>query len=168
MGRTAEEEATRKGGKVWDGFVVSSDPSDYSDCYFIITRKHPWITNNLTQWYGDDGKVWPKDLHLSPTVLLMWFVGDGNYVEKGGSKRIRIAMKNESDNTEKVYSYFDRVDLPRPSSDDGGECPAWKTDETLKLFNYMSNSPLMAGGPPRGFEYKFPDRYTAQSGEVTA
>lgn len=162
--QTAEEAAEKNGGTDFNGSTVSSDPADWSDAYRVRARSHPFITEMTTGWYGDSGyekKVWPEDIYLSPTVLLLWFVGDGSYKNDGTNRRIAIALNNEEGNEEKIDQYFQRVDQPEPSNwySSGSYRARWNIDQSKSLFEYMSQSPLMDDGPPRGFEYKFPEEY---------
>lgn len=54
-------------------------------------------TNNLTfynlrqRWYPQGVKVIPPDVKLTPTVLLMWYVGDGSVVEASRSYYIKLS-----------------------------------------------------------------------------
>lgn len=159
---TAEENAKVKRES---GFRPNAKAENYSDQYVVRTRSHPAVTK-LTSWYSSGEKVWPKDLELTPTTLLLWFVGDGHYDDKNGQKRIRIGMSNERENKEKVENYFTEQDLPSPSrwheyeSKSGRwDCEtAWNVKESKQLFDYMAQSPLY-GPTPWGFEYKFPEEY---------
>lgn len=164
LGETAAAAAERLGGTDIKGYELSSDPEDYSDAYLVQTRAHPFITRMTTRWYGDSGyekKEWPDDIHLSQTVLLLWYVGDGHYADKNANRRIKITLDNEEGNEEKINAYFNRVGQPEPSrwGKSGSYAAVWSVKESKSLFEYMNQSPLMDDGVPGGFEYKFPEEY---------
>lgn len=161
---TSEGACARMGGSDMKGYERSTDPDDWSDIYRVRTRSHPFITKMTTEWYGDSGyekKCWPDDLVLSPTVLLLWYVGDGYYNNKQQNRDVRIFLSNEEGNEDKIDQYCQQAGIPEPSrwekSGSYGAC--WNVSESKSLFEYMDQSPLMDDGPPDGFAYKFPEEY---------
>jgi len=132
------------------GFSPNADKSEYSDVYRWRTRRHPYVTK-LREWYDSGSKVFPPDIELTPTVLKHWYVSDGHYSDKGGSRRICMGIANEAANREKINSYFRRVDLPAPDWWSDTRCD-WDVEHSIELFEYM-------GTPPQGFKYKWPTRY---------
>lgn len=147
------------------GFDSDALEENYNDVHFLRTRTHPSITE-LTQWYQSGKKVWPVDLELTPTALLMWYVGDGCFHNNGGKRYVTIAMSNEREYKNKVEYYFEGVEVPKPSywseserHDGTFNCAAnWTVSDSKQLFEYMSQSPFW-NGPPPGFEYKSPIEY---------
>jgi len=136
------------------GFRPNADAKNYSDIYKWTTMSHPEL-EKFARWYSSGEKVWPENLDLTPTVLTHWYCGDGNWNNKQGHNFIQIGMKNEIQNTNKVSKYFSRRGLPTPTSYDGmpNNCIArFNVDESKQLWKYMR-------GPPRGFEYKWPEEY---------
>lgn len=160
---TATESAQKMEDSGINGNDYTADPNDFSDMYCVQTRSHPFITT-LTDWYGESGygdKVWPDDLRMTPTTLLLLYISDGSYATNAARRCIQITLENERDNEAKVCRYFERVGLPRPYWQNGGSsCDAiWTVAESKQLFEYMDQSPLMDDGVPDGFEYKFPTEY---------
>jgi len=126
-----------------DGNGVVSDNPTYQNVYRWFSRAHPWF-NTLRSWYTDSGKVWPRDIELTPTVLKHWYVGDGGLKDDG---IIRISTVNECENREKIAQYFTNANLPQPQWPEKTRF-SFSVDESKELFNYM-------GKPLRGFEYKW-------------
>lgn len=138
------------------GFRPDAKEENYSNKYSWRTKAHPKF-NEFREWYSTGEKVWPEDIKLTPTVLKHWYVGDGNYDNHESCERIKIAMSNEIENTEKVSNYFQSSGLPKPTNftefDNGfgKSCVAqWTTEDSHKLWDYM-------GKPLPDFEYKWPE-----------
>jgi hypothetical protein len=53
--------------------------------YVWETLVHTGLTEQRKRWYPDGKKIVPRDLVLTPTVLLHWYIGDGS-VKKPGPK----------------------------------------------------------------------------------
>lgn len=100
---------------VESGFSPNANVEDYHDVFGFQTRSHPFITE-LTGWYNSGTKVWPKNIDLTPTVLLILYVCDGCFDTSSGNRQIKISLANERENKDKIESYFVRVDAPRPLS----------------------------------------------------
>jgi hypothetical protein len=137
--KTSDEQAEMNRNS---GFHKSADGDNYQDVYRWMTRAHPQL-NSFRSWYDTGEKIFPQHILVSPTLLKHWYVCDG---DKQG-KRIRIASSNESDDLEKLVSYFDSVDIPKPKTT--GNRIYWSTEDSEKVFGYM-------GEPVPGFEYKWP------------
>jgi hypothetical protein len=148
---TAEESALDARKR---GFSQKANKENYSDLYRWSTRSLEELNN--FNWYKNGSKIWPDDINLTPTTLKHWYVGDGCFINECSSKRIKITMSNEVENTNKVDNYFKKVGLPSPSNysinkrDDGNKkCDAQFTQsQSEKLLEYM-------GEPLPDFEYKF-------------
>ncbi len=64
----------------------------------LISEK---LTYHYNRWYIDNKKILPKDIILTPLVLLHWYIGDGGFDScKGYLRQISIAAHN--------FSYEDR------------------------------------------------------------
>ena len=56
-----------------------------SSASVLYTPRSIEFTQFRKRWYPDEGKkIIPKDLSLSPTGLLLWFMGDGTRYKAGG------------------------------------------------------------------------------------
>lgn len=125
---------------------------EWNEVWRFQTRRLPEL-QRWAEWYGTDGKVFPPDVALTPLVLKMWYVSDGDrdYVPRGRDG-LRIAMNKERGNEEKIEAYFEDAGLPTPNSWDhhDGACRArWGGDDAEELWEYM-------GDAPEGFKYKWP------------
>jgi len=163
MYRSAAESAKRSRDT---GFNDDASDLDYSDIYRLYSTRSP-VFDTFRQWYNTGEKVFPKDVTLSPTVLKHWFCCDGSGGYNDGSHYIRISMCNESENIDKIESYFDDIGIPvswwekRTRPDGGDFCSArFGVEESAELIEYM-------GDPLPGFCYKWPDNY-GPSDTVTA
>lgn len=151
LDRTAEEqeEMAQKGG---NGFA--SDNPDFSPLYKLTFRTHTFF-NTLNEWYSTGEKVWPPDVTITPLLLKMLYVCDGNiHKDKrtaGSRPTIGITASNEQENSEKIADIFHRAGFEMYWS---GDCISVTTDESQAMWRYM-------GSPPPGFEYKWPENFKA-------
>lgn len=152
--RTAEESMNEQKKR---GIASKYDINNYSDIYHLRTSTHHEL-NKWHDWYSGSSKKWPENITLTPTVLKHWYVCDGHYDTAQHHDRIKIAMANEIENTDKVDSYFVSAGLPEPSNyniserqkSEGFSCVAvFSRQASAKIFEYM-------GEPVQGFEYKWP------------
>ena len=54
------------------------------DAHTLCFPTHPVFTELRDKWYPNGKKIIPKDLIITPTVFLHWFLGDGNYNKSHG------------------------------------------------------------------------------------
>ncbi|AGM11502.1 homing endonuclease with LAGLIDADG motif [Halogranum tailed virus 1] len=135
--------------KLGRGYSISKESNgNHKKKFQFTTRNNPNL-KEYSDWYSTGKKVWPSDIHLTPTVLTHWYVGDGHFNESNATPFIEISMANEIDNRDKVCDMFRRVDLPEPTFNYSSA--RWSVNESKELFEYM-NDPLP------GFEYKFPSQ----------
>lgn len=127
------------------GYTVNEE--NYNDIYVLRTRRLPYF-NKLNGWYSTGKKRFPK-IKLSPTVLKMWYVCDGSFVD---SRYPVIYSSNENDRKGFVLSLFDDINLNPSFTKSGGGAIQFKTSESRKFFNYI-------GEPVSGFEYKWPEEF---------
>jgi len=100
------------------------------------------------EWYSSGEKVWPEDIKLTPLTLKMLFVGDGTAAKThSGSKFIKICLKKERENKEKIEKMFERVGFEVKWH---GYSIRFTVQESRDIWEYM-------GSPPPGFEYKWPE-----------
>ena len=55
------------------------------------TSTHPEIFKQAKRWYPEGTKKVPEDVRITPTSILLWYLGDGCNVRLGISNRIRFA-----------------------------------------------------------------------------
>jgi hypothetical protein len=118
--------------------------------YKLITRR----LNSLKiydDWYGENGKVFPNDITLSPLTLKIWYCCDGDKsVDNRWSVKeyARISSHNEVQNKSKINKYFDELNFS-PNWNDGGRFTFGRYG-SYEFWNYI-------GEPLPGFEYKWPN-----------
>jgi len=127
------------------GYTVNEE--NYNDIYTLRTRQIPYF-NKLHEWYSTGEKRFPK-LYLSPTILKMWYVCDGSYVD---SKYPVIYSSNENDRKKFILSLFDETELNPSFTKGGGGTIQFKKSESNEFFEYI-------GEPVPGFEYKWPEKF---------
>ncbi len=133
------------------GLNENASVDNYETLYHWQTRSHPDL-NEYRSWYSDQGKVWPDDIEITPTVLKHWYCGDGSLHPDG---YISINVSNESGNESKLKGLFSNANLPTPTiteyqvRDNHRKCSIrWGVDDSEELFDYM-------GEPPQSYEYKW-------------
>jgi hypothetical protein len=141
--RSAEESARMNRE---NGFSEGALAKNYHDKYRLRTISHPSF-NMFSEWYSTGKKKWPSDIHLTPTVLKHWYVGDGDLNTTSSNKFLRISSVNEIENKDKVESLFEESSLPPPDNWEA-ERMVWNVENTEHLLSYM-------GDPLPGFEYKW-------------
>lgn len=124
------------------GFHKEGKGDNYNDVYRWMTRAHPYL-NKYRSWYSTGEKVFPEEIEMTPVVLKTWFVCDGDY----SPKYSRVRISSTSDNKEKLKTYFEDVQIPKPKST--GNRIYWSLDEARQVHSYM-------GHPVPGFRYKWP------------
>lgn len=136
-------------------FNKDASKDNYSDIYRWRTRTHPKLSE-FSKWYGREGKTFPENISLSPTILRHWYVCDGCYVNSGRNNYIEIGVSNENSSKNKLNRYFSEENLPQPKFDiserSNGSINAsirWSVQDSKELFQYM-------GGPVPGFKHKWP------------
>lgn len=57
------------------------------------TKTHPDIVKQAKRWYCQGKKKIPHDIRITPTSVLLWYLGDGSlsYTQKGNIARLRLA-----------------------------------------------------------------------------
>ena len=55
------------------------------------TLTHPDIVKQAQRWYPNGKKKIPKDVHITPTSILLWYLGDGSITKSGISYTVRFA-----------------------------------------------------------------------------
>lgn len=104
--------------KEFTQFMTNNAVSEYS--YFddrtqkiykgisLITRAAPALTNYFCQWYLDNVKIVPKNIILTPLILLIWFLDDGSaYYGKHGDVQFKLSTNGFS--KEEVHFLRDKL-----------------------------------------------------------
>ena len=58
------------------------------------TKAHPDFINQARRWYcgENESKVIPKDVRITPTSVMLWYLGDGSFTKHGcNSSHLRLA-----------------------------------------------------------------------------
>ena len=135
--RTAEESAAYTDG----------DPDKYNALYEARTVRHPELVKY--HWRKGGQKRFPR-IDLTPTVLKVWYCGDGGLGFASGSRYpgyAYISCANEEDRPEFLKSLFDPVPSVSPTVRGRGRICFTQSD-TNAFLDWL-------GGAPPGFEYKW-------------
>jgi hypothetical protein len=134
------------------GFSEETTEDKCKNVYQInFTNKEEY--KSLAYWYDSGEKVWPKDLELTPNLMLGLYVGDGSIRRFNGDRyegarpNLVITTTNEIENRDKIKSYFTEKGFDSPTITPPHI--VFSTDTSEKLWEYM-------GEPVPGFEYKWP------------
>lgn len=129
-----------------------SDEEYEAELYKLRTRRLKNFNKYRNKWY-DDEKRYPLDsIELTPTVLKMWYVGDGDMStdDRWNTKHYaRITCLNEMDRQEKINNLFQNLSF-QPNWNDGPRF-TFGLDGSKEFWDYI-------GDPVPGFEYKWPDK----------
>lgn len=122
---------------------VETDPH-LKDKYSFNTVIHPLFIE-FRDWYGDSGKLFPDDIDLTPLVAKVWYCCDGGLHWSGGNATPQFSAYNESENTQKVLSYFSDTDFDPTFPSTTVRIPQFQSDQFLDWM----------GDPLPGFQYKW-------------
>lgn len=130
----------------------SSFNDDQKIVYKLRTRRLSGLNKYRNNWYTEDGKRYPVDnINLTPTILKMWYVGDGSLStdDRWRTKHYaEISCYNEIDREDKLDSLFDNLDF-QPNMDINGKY-IFSLEGSKKFWSYI-------GDTVPGYEYKWPD-----------
>lgn len=135
-----------------DGFNPQAKAENYSDMYYLQSRRLPWLDEYVDKFTGE----WPcEEIELTPTTLKHYYVGDGCWHTSGNHDSIMLSMKNQVENMDSVKSMFEEAGFP-PSNiyvnEDGSGLKdvsmAFGNDTSREMFEVMGSS-------LPGFGYKF-------------
>ncbi len=133
--------------------IATLDHKVGNTAYLLVSRSYPGLSTIRKEWYPDGKKSPPDNLVLTPTVVLHWYLGDGNYRERGRcSKEVRIC------NT--AFPQTSRELLQRKLAKNGIETTlSWDTFRIRnrcidRFFEFIGSCPV-----PDSFGYKWPSSY---------
>lgn len=124
---------------------------NFEDIYRMLTPRHPQL-KNLSEWYGSEGKRFPEDLELTPTIAKMWYVSDGGLKQTSPNPTVSITSINENHRGEYLCSLFEEKGFNPIFT---GKDISFTVPESKKFLDWI-------GYPVPGFEYKW-DNITPQS-----
>lgn len=131
-------------------WLGATKESEYQDQYRWQSRGLESLSI-FSSWYGGNGKTYPDDIKITPTILKHWYAGDGNYNNNGTNSYISIGVSNESEEREKIYRMFNRANLPEPNRwNENNEKVeiVWNKNESGELIKFM-------GDAVPGYQYKW-------------
>jgi len=155
--KATAEESARHARKT--GLSENASEENYSDLYVLNGRKHPELSN-FEKWYESGEKKFPE-IKLTPKILKHWFCCDGTWHNTNNNNYIAIGLSNERAEKEKVGKMFDStpVEIARwnehKRKNGAGKVNCiieFSVEDSKKVWKWMGN-------PPKGFEYKWPDKY---------
>lgn len=128
-----------KGVEEKDGGKWTHEDTQY---YRVRTVCHPQF-NQFADWYGDEGKRFPDDVELTPTVVKYWFACDGGIAvdnpDRGGTyPRAEIHSGNESDNLERLAAWFEDLPVAVPATH--RNTFRWGSKGSRQLMRWMGDA----------------------------
>jgi hypothetical protein len=128
------------------GFSPNAVTENYHDVHTVWSRTNPYFDDTRTRWYTEEGKRFPENLSLTPTLAKFWYASDG-YLDVGRWGRPRVEIKSRNERT--------RADFLVNLFEEHGFSPQYRRhelrftcDDTERLIEWM-------GDPVPGFEYKW-------------
>jgi len=125
----------------------TSDSPEFKDVYRVSTWTMPGF-ERYVDWYGNNGKMIPVDVELTPTTLKMWYCSDGdlkhNKTSQNGRPRLRLSARSQDKGV--MMELF--AELGCDPTWCGGHM-TFNVADSGWLWDYM-------GHAPPGFGYKWP------------
>lgn len=124
------------------------DGWDSKDLYAITCYNHDELSDY--NWYsGGSGKRFPDVVELTPTVLKVWYAGDGGltWANRNSGVRASITAKSEIDRIDEIVGWFEKQLGLNPAHIAKGQI-RFSVGETEELLSYM-------GEEVPGFGYKW-------------
>lgn len=160
-GRIRKRTRTREETAESFGRTVPDNNKEFTYHYFN-TFYYKELKEQHIRWYPNNVKVIPKDIHITPLSMFIWFLEDGSaywgstkkihFYTNGFDKEYVIMLKNK---------LSDKIDIPSLSlyetSKERGEQPVLiinRVDDMYKFINYILDIPEELK-PYYG--YKFPN-----------
>lgn len=129
--------------------ALSDDPSNYKDVYVMRSKTHDWLRDVYDTWQTENGKIIPKNVELTPTIVRHWYCGDGCLDFGGrGEPSARIKAEFMQDHLNRIREMFGDIGFKHHITDNGAIIIS-QTD-TREFLQWMS-----PGHPVPGFEYKW-------------
>jgi len=123
------------------------------EVYKLRTRRLKSFNKYRDDWYINNEKIFPvKDIELNPTILKMWYVGDGDIsTDKRWNIKhyARITSVNEFNRKENINNLFNSLSF-EPNWNDGPRF-TFGLEGSKEFWKYI-------GEPTPGYEYKWPDK----------
>jgi len=115
------------------------------------TKDYVELSEFYQRWYDDEGnKIIPKDIDLTPTVLMNWYVGDGS--RKEDDSVYLLAIKEEiRENLPLVTDILEEIGVESTINSQGIRI---KNKSLNRFFDYILSNGMEI---PPCYEYKFPE-----------
>lgn len=81
--------------------IFKNDPKNPNPLYMSKTLGHPDIARQAERWYPlpKCNKIIPQDIRITPTSVLLWYLGDGSLVYNKNLKLATCGFSDEDINT---------------------------------------------------------------------
>lgn len=125
--------------------------------HFLQTRRYKTFESFRNRWYPKDNKVIPRDLRISPDLLLQFYLGDGNFYREiklctdSFNKKDNLFLKNliekELNIQIRLIGINNKFEL------------AIRKSYTQKFLDYIGKSPVKC------YKYKWKDNESEEAKE---
>jgi DNA-binding CsgD family transcriptional regulator len=105
------------------------------------------LTNVYSKWYPDGERKIPDDFELTPTKLLLWYIGDGSYLNQ---HEPTIYCEGHIGDLSPVMTQLRDVGIEATVM---SRAIYVGSESRGTFFDYVLSSPYR----PNGYEYKFPE-----------
>lgn len=78
-------------------YVYENNPKNPNPLYVVKSLGHPDIAKQVTRWYPlpETKKIVPNDVRITPTSVMLWYLGDGSLVNHKNVKFAACGFSNE-------------------------------------------------------------------------
>ena len=129
-------------------YVLRRDKRWDSQTYTLRSRAHPYWTDECNRWYKEEQKRVPRDIEITPIVLLHWFLCDGS-LGYAWEELVRVTLSSQSFPHEDVEYLRDKLSqIGIFTWNDKGRIQVQKTS-IPRFFEYIPVSPVWS------FHYKW-------------
>lgn len=133
-----------------DGSVGKSHNEKGTQYYRYSSSKIMEFNEIREKWYGDGGLSIPHDFSISPTAMLLWYIGDGTFSESHGEPVVKIASYKFGEGLDSIVDQLGDLGIQASRYEQGLRIWLKSQDD---WFDYLNKSHLDI---PEAYEYKFP------------
>lgn len=135
-----------------DTLGVNADADNCSWGFTLQTKPHPELEFCEDWGYTEDGfeSHFPDDISLTPMILKIWYIGDGNlHFNKGEFRQVEIKVVEQGHRIKYLMSLFNDVGFDVGVSSNTIRIPHGQTEQ---FFDYIGEPPTASQA---GFAYKW-------------
>jgi len=130
------------------GFDRKATDRDYSDVYYMRTKRHSYFNKMRDKWYGSGEKVVPSEISIDSVAAKHWYVCDGTLRHRDNDRRRESVEISSTFNVDRLSKELQNHGFTPSYTDKYSRIELSVTDSE-KFFDWV-------GGPVEGFKYKWP------------